>query len=135
MSAAVFGGAGELHRFLAAVVAISAVIVVVAVPIRVPVTIPIGPTVISVAISAVIIVVAVPIRIPITIPIARTMISVMIRVFVVATETIMVAVAALSNLRSIHQKIRAASTINPNSLLIESPSLTLSTGRLAMLSL
>lgn len=108
MSRAVFGGAGELHRFLAAVRAISAVIVVVAVPIRVP------------------------IMIPICVPSASTMISVVISVAVVA---IVVAVAALGNLRSIHHEVCTASTIHPNSLLIESPSLTLSTGRLTALSL
>jgi hypothetical protein len=63
------------------------------------------------------------------------MISVVISVSVAVTGTIIVAVAALSNLRSIYQKICATSAIDPNSLLIESPSLTLSAGRLAMLPL
>jgi hypothetical protein len=131
MSPAVFGGAGELHRFFAAGVTISPTIVVVAIPIRVPITIAIR---ISIMIP-IPVPVAIAIRIPIMIPIAPVMISVATSVFIVATETIIVAVAALGNLRSIHQKVCAASAINPNSLLIESPGLTLSAGRLTMLSL
>jgi hypothetical protein len=82
------------------------------------------------AVSAAIVIAAIPIpiRVSIMIPIATsTLITLVI--------TIPVVVAARLNLRRIHHKICAAATIHPNSLLIESPSLTLSTDRLASLSL
>jgi hypothetical protein len=92
------------------------------------------------AISAAIEVVAIPITIPIGVPImipiaASTLIPVVIAVASAVAIMIAVVVVACLNLGRIHHKICAASTINPNSLLIESPSLTLSADRLASLFL
>lgn len=110
MSLAILGGAGKLHRFLVTVLRTSVTIEVVAIPIMIS------------------------IRIPVMIPIATTPTLIPIVIAVVVAIAIMVAVDA-SDLRRIHQKICAAATINPNSLLIESPSLILNTSRLAVLSL
>ena len=121
MSLAILGGTGKLHRFLLTVLGMSATIEVAAAPKVISIVI---------AVAVVIEVVAIPISVMIPIATIPTLIPIMISVVV----AIMIAVD-MGYLRRIHQKIRAAATINPNSLLIESPSLILNTSRLAVLAL